>query len=349
MKQRKFRFSGILLILLIAVYYFLNPVLAHVPIFDSGGKSLDTATQTVNPEISKVIYGEIAAGDLRYYSFKMNKGERIVLGLTIPVEQGRQGFTPDLILMGPGLIYEGKVPTNLDVPKGYGVKVYSGNLGNGPEYEEFTPSAFYTLSSPDLIAPENGTYYVVVSSTNEGGNYGIVIGYKEIFSLKEWISIPLNQIKVYLWEGQSLVMILSPIVITLALGIIAFFLKRKVISGSSPAKISGIFAGLFFLGTGLSFLLQMLISLSKSGYTSSVYITLILALASIVLGLLALKLSFKDKGYSARSTNISLYFLGLGIAGLLLWSGWFAGSLLAFGAAVLLWKSQRNKNETARV
>ncbi len=156
----------------------------------------------------------------------------------------------------------------------------------------------------------------------------------------EWISIPINQIKVYLWEGQSLVMILFPLGITLVLGILLLFLKREAVSGFSPAKISGIFAGLFFIGTGLSFLLQMLISLSKSAYTSAVSITIILALASIVLGLLALGLSLKDKGHSARSIKKSLLFLGIGIAGFLLWAGWFTGPLLAFGAAVLPWRSK---------
>jgi len=340
MKQWKFQISGILSALLIAIYFLLIPALAHVPIFESDGRSPDKATPTLNPKISKVLYGKIIAEDLVYYSSKMDEGERIVLRLTIPVEQGRQGFTPDLILMGPGLTNEGKVPTNLEVPRGYGAKVYSGNLSNGPEYEEFTPSAFYTLASPDLIAPENGTYYVVASSTKEEGNYGIVIGYKEAFTPMEWISIPINQIKVYLWEGQSLVMILFPLGITLVLGILLLFLKREVVSGFSPAKISGIFAGLFFIGTGLSFLLQMLISLSKSAYTSAVSITIILALASILLGLLALGLSLKDKGYSTRSIKKSLLFLGIGIAGFLLWAGWFAGPLLAFGAAVLPWRSK---------
>jgi hypothetical protein len=65
----------------------------------------------------------------------------------------------------------------------------------------------------------------------------------------------------------------------------------------------------------------MLISLSKSAYTSAVSITIILALASILLGLLALGLSLKDKGYSARSIKKSLLFLGIGIAGFLLWAG----------------------------
>ena len=136
---------------------------------------------------------------------------------------------------------------------GYEAKIYSGNLRNVSAYEEFTPSAFYTLVSPEIIATENGTYYVVASSTKEEGNYGIVIGYKEVFTPMEWISIPINQIKVYLWEGQSLVMILFPLGITVVLGILLLFLKREVLSGFSSAKISGIFAGLFFIGTGLSF------------------------------------------------------------------------------------------------
>jgi len=320
--------------------FLIIPALAHVPIFESGGKSPETATSAANPDISKVLYGKISAGESIYYSFKMDKGERIVLGLTVPVEQGKQGFAPDLILMGPGLSNEGKAPTNLEVPKGYGVKVFSGNLSNGPEYEEFTPSAFYTLTSPDIIAPENGTYYVVVNSGYEGGNYGVVIGYKEVFTLMEWVSIPLNQLRVYLWEGQSLVMILSPLVITLIIGIYVLYSKRKVNSGFYPAKISGVFSGLFFLGTGLSFLFQMLISLSKSEYTSAVYITMILGLASIVLGFLALRLSFKNKGYNEKSIKRSLYFLCLGIAGLLLWAGWFIGPLLAFVTAFLPTKSK---------
>ena len=84
----------------------------------------------------------------------------------------------------------------------------------------------------------------------------------------------------------------------------------------------------------------MLISLSKSEYSSAVYITLVLALSSIVLGLLALRLSLRDKGYSARSPKKIFYFLFFGVVGLLLWAGWFAGPLLAFGTVLLPWKSK---------
>lgn len=338
MKRLGFRCSGVILILLTAIYFLLIPALAHVPVFGEGGKSYETAIFIEDPAKSRVLYGQLAAGDLRYYSFEMKQGDRIVLGLTVPVEQGNQGFNPDLILMGPGLANEGKVPETLEVSKGYGVKVFPGDLPESPVYEAFTPSAFYSLASPDLKAPENGTYYAVVSSTKGIGNYGIVIGYGETFTLKEWISVPLNQIKIYLWEGQSLFLIFTPLGIILALGLLVIFFKREVVSGFNSARISGIFAGLFFLGTGLSFIFQMLISLSKSSYSSDVFVTLFLILASLVLGITSLILGLKDEDYGAKSTRKRLYFLVIGVAGLLFWTGWFVGPLLAFEAAVLPWK-----------
>lgn len=156
--------------------------------------------------------------------------------------------------------------------------------------------------------------------------------------MKEWISVPLNQIKIYLWEGQSLFLIFTPLGITLALGLLVIFFKREVVSGFNPARISGIFAGLFVLATGLSFIFQMLISLSKSSYSSDVFVTLFLILASVVLGITALILSLKDEDHGAKSTRKRLYFLVIGVAGLLFWAGWFVGLLLAFEAAVLPWK-----------
>jgi len=46
------------------------------------------------------------------------RGERIVLGFIVPVEPDNAGFTPDMILMGPGLTDEGKIPETVEVEKG---------------------------------------------------------------------------------------------------------------------------------------------------------------------------------------------------------------------------------------
>jgi hypothetical protein len=340
MGRSKIWFSGIILTLLIAVNVLTITALAHVPTFEAGGKSPDAAIPFEDPSISRVLYGQLAEGDLTYYSFEIKRGERIVLGLTIPVEQGRQGFTPDLILMGPGLTDEGKIPEKLEVPQGYGVKVFSGRLLKSPVYEAFAPSAFYSVANPDLIAPESGKYYAVVSSARRAGNYGVVLGYKEAFTLNEWISTPLSQIKIYLWEGQSPLLVFAPFLIILALGILAICLKKDIVAGFSPAQISGIFAGLFFLGTGFSLISQMMISLSKTSFTSEIFITLFLILASVGLGVIAFFLSLKGESSSEALTRQRFYFLGLGILGLLLWAGLFIGPLLSFLTALLPWKNK---------
>jgi len=358
MRQGILWFSGIFL--LVVIYFLSAPALAHVPVFGGEGKSPETAIHIEDPSKSRVLYGELDSGDLRYYGFNVEKGERIVLGLIIPVEDGNKGFTPSLILIGQGLADEGKVPEKLEMPEGYGAKVLSYSLPESPVYEGFTPSAFYSLAKFDIKAPESGTYYAAVGAIQEAGsrkgedaiqekglqereipiegNYGLILGYKETFTLKEWISIPLSQIKIYRWEGQGLFLILTPLVLTLAAGLLAIFLKRETVVGFSPARISGILAGLLFLGTGMSYIFQMLISLSKSSFSSEVFITFIMIFASVGLGVAAIALSLKDESYGTGSASKRLYFSGLGIAGLLFWAGWFIGPFLAFEAALLPWK-----------
>jgi hypothetical protein len=332
--------------MLTVLYFFLTPALAHSPVFENGERSPETAFQVNQPDKSWVFYSQLTSGDIRYYSFEMKTGERIVLGLTIPVEQRNQGFNPDLIFMGPGVANEGKLPNSLEIPQGYGAKVFSGNLSGHPEYEAFSPSAFYSSLNLDLKAPENGTYYVAVSSSqDEGiqteGNYGLVLGYKELFTLKEWITIPLNQIKIYQWEGQSLPFIFAPLGITFLIGLLAIYIKREDAAGYNPARFSGISAGIFFLGTGALFIVQMLISLSKSSYSPEVFITILLIFASIGLGVISLVLSLKNEEYGSSSIRKRLSFAVIGVAGLLFWAGLFIGPILAFEAAVLPWKRKR--------
>jgi hypothetical protein len=341
MERWRSGYSALLFILVAGMYFLLTPAFAHVPVFGEGGKSPETATPIENPAKSRVLYGQISGKDILYYSFEMNKGERISLGLIVPAGEESRTFTPDLILMGPGLADDGNVPEIAEVPEGYGTNVFLGNMPESATYEGFTPSAFYSLIRADLQAPESGTYYAAVSSIEEGGNYGVILGYRESFSLTEWLLIPLNQIRTYRWEGQGLPFIFFPLGVTLAAGILAISLKKEAAARFNPARLSGIFAGLFFLGTGLSFIFQMLVSLNRSSYSSEVIITVFLALAGIGLGLASLVLSLKEEGYGVKPMRKQFYFFGIGLAGLLLWAGWFVGPILAFEAAVLPWRIKR--------
>lgn len=341
MRRWGFRYCEFILILLLSVWLLPLPALAHVPVFGKEGQDLQSAVPIEDPAKSRVLYGQLVPEDLQYYSFEIEKGERIVIGLIIPVEEGKAGFTPSLILIGPEIKDKGKAPEAVEKPTGYGVKVYSGELSESAVYEGFTPSAFYSLARTDLRAPESGKYYVAVSSGEGEGNYGIVTGYEETFTFMEWISIPLNQIRVYLWEGQSLLLVFAPLGITLLLGFLAIFMKKEFIAGFKPASIAGILAGFFFLGTGNTLFLQMLISLSKSSYSPEIFITLVLILVSVGLGGAALSLSLRNEKYGTKTGRKNFYFFALGIIGLFFWSGWLIGPLLAFEAALLPWNRKR--------
>lgn len=341
MNRLKLRYFALFIIIMSAIHFLLIPVFAHVPAFEEGGKSPDTAAPVKDPTKSRVFYGQLPEGDLQYYSFEVEKGERISLGLIIPVERGSQNFVPDLILMGPGITGGEEVPETVEVPEDYGVIIFSGKIPESATYEGFTPSTFYSVSRADLNAPKSGTYYAAINATEGEGNYGLILGYRESFSLKEWLLIPLNQVKTYRWDGQSLLFIFSPLGIVLIVGILLISLKKEAAARFNPARWAGTFAGLFFLGTGLSYILQMLYSLNRSSYSPEAIITVFLALASIVLGTIALVLSLKDEGYGAKSTRKNFYFSILGLSGLLLWAGLFIGPILAFEAAFLPWRRKR--------
>ncbi|AKB37453.1 hypothetical protein MSSAC_2863 [Methanosarcina siciliae C2J] len=53
-----------------------------------------------------------------FHKSLMPQVERILLGLIVPVGEESRDFTPDLILMGPGLAEEGEVSETLELPDG---------------------------------------------------------------------------------------------------------------------------------------------------------------------------------------------------------------------------------------
>jgi len=99
----------------------------------------------------------------------------------------------------------------------------------------------------------------------------------------------LNQIKIYRWEGQSSAFNLySACANSFSRAVWQFFFKRETVAEFNPAPLSGILArALLLSGYKASYTFQMLISLSKSSYSSEIFITLILILVSIGLGIIA--------------------------------------------------------------
>ena len=175
---------------------------------------------------------------MHYYSFDLEEGERIYLSLFKSSDAKEKDFLPALVLLGPGLKTGGLPPGQLALPReASDLKILTaeGKSAASAVYEPFGPSSFIELAEINISAPESARYYAAVysnvnstsNSTNgknsTPGHYGLAVGYREEFSFSERITTPLRLISVYLWEGQSLGLILIPYLVAEIVALLFFW------------------------------------------------------------------------------------------------------------------------------
>lgn len=314
-------------VVLLLTIVFVPAVSAHSPVFSEGNDTLESAHQINDPEKSWVMYGHLQEGESDYYKMNIEEGQTISLKMIIPPEYFDHGFIPEMTLIGPGLPSD-SLELKADFPDDGAITV-EGTKVSSPEYEPFTPSASYTVAELEIKAPQSGEYYIqIFDNEHLSGNYGLTIGERESFTLKEWLTIPLNSIKIYHWEGQGILEIFAVAIITFAGGL-AIMLLRK-----TPEKnrlwILATIGGLLLIASGFSFLYQMIWSLVQSGIDTMVWVTPIFIAIPIILGLLAIRTS--EKKFSKRTR---LYLFLIGIISLFLWGGWIIGPIMLMVSALL--------------
>jgi len=347
--NRKSLLTLIFLTSCLTVLFSAFKVLAHAPLTPGTNESLDTASIIPDPNKSWAIYGELhEGGEAQYYSFSINKGERILISLLKSTASEDNEFLPGFVLMGPNMTGQGTVPSYVEVPEGYDSIVVNGMQPSQATYEPFSPSSFYLLAEIDVNASSTGIYYIAVFEPSHGGHYGLAVGYIEEYTLEEWILLPFSLISVYQWERQSLIVIFAPFVGTLILGL-AFMIWRWK-TQRPPQTLFAWFAtlvGLLFLGTGFMTLLQMAISLAKTSLAPEAIVTLIFALVPILLGTAALRISLRKKEVISRTR---IYLAIIGIVALFMWAGLLVGPILAIIGSLLpsrlsIGKSQMQSNK----
>lgn len=304
-------------------------VLAHTPL-DTGGEhdSLETAYVISNPTKSWASYRELhEAGEAEYFMVGLSEGERLRVSVFIPTSED-PGFTPVLIVMGPGLPSLGQAPEALEVPEGYGVQVVGGSRPDKAEYEPFTPSSYFYTADYDVVVQAGGDYYFAVYAPSVGGRYGFALGFREVFSVTEWLLIPFDVVGIHQWEGQPLALILSPLAACLVVGF-ALLLRGKRLHGGIYSYV-GAAAGLLYIGGGLVTLLQMLIALSHAFSVSS-FLTGIFVLFPLAFGVSILRLTLRGR----PSRKGRMLFAVYGLMGLATWAGFLVGPALAFLMAVI--------------
>lgn len=329
MASRNICLFGFVLLILLVV-----PVVeAHVPVTAEANEALETATYIHDPLKSWAIYSELRAGGVaNYYRVDMDAGQRLRLSLFTPEEKL---FTPGLVVMGPGIEAQGTVPAFIEVPEGAGAMVVEGKRPDQASYEPFTPASMYGLIDIDLTVNETGTYDVAVYDLATGGRYGLAIGYREEFSVEEWIRVPLDVIAIHQWEGQRLGFILAPLFGVVIGGfVILLWLRKKgalVLQGLFVGL--GSFAGFLYLGSSAIMLTQMAIALSRATVTASVIVTIIFALLPLIAGVALLRVALQERDKAEPKARVTMAILG--IVGLFVWAGVVIGPVVAVAASIL--------------
>jgi len=303
-------------------------VYAHTPLEAEGGGSIGSAQVIPTPSKSWTLYEELhEPGEPHYYRVNLGEEERLVVSLFVPLGEALS-FTPSLAVIGPD-IGGGGGPEALEVPEGYGLEFVEGNRSLGPEYEPFTPASYIYVAEVRHEPRVPATYYFAVYEPEEGGRYGLAVGYVEEFTALEWVMVPVDVFGIKLWEGQNPLLVFGPLVATVALGV-WYVNGRETIKGA-PMWL-GLSASMLYVGTAVNMFTQMVLALTASGFSSGSLLTSIFISVQLGLGYSILQKTLKDR--RKRDPQNRLIIAGYGVFGLLVWAGVLVGPALLLASAV---------------
>ena len=329
--------------LLLAILLLLSaPACSHVPLMAEDNDNISRAMHISDGDKSGAVYGLLPEMGAHYYSLDRKEGERIYLSLFKTADPEESGFRPSLLLLGPGLEEAIKPDHRPPLPPGaWELRLLraEARTAGSATYEPFGPSSFIELAEINITAPDGGRYYAAVysnastwpgnniSAGAEGsGHYGLAVGYKEEYSFTDRFLTPLRLISVYLWEGQSLSMILIPYLLAGAIALLVFWRGSR----RTSFCLAGLLAGFLFLAASASVFNQMVFSLTRTPLGPEVYITLAIGVFHALLGVAAIRLARGEAGILQRAL-----LAVIGTIALLAGSGLIIGPMLSMAASFL--------------
>jgi hypothetical protein len=334
--KKKAIFISIFAVLLV-VFLTLPLVLAHAPLGAKDNESIDKATVIPDPTKSWALYSALNSdGDPQYYTFNISSGQTIHVLVYKSLRAEDANFTPVLILLGQNVNSTDNIPLKITVPSEFKAQLIQATTPQ-PSYEPFSPGILAYVTDLTISNATAGQYCLVVyeaSSNPTGGHYGLAIGDRETYSIDEWVLIPINLISIYQWEGQSLALIVTPMVATFIIGLIFVAWKqRRQCDLANPIAWLAAVAGLTFIGTAVSTYFQLLFGATQVSVGVDVIITIVFATIPLILGLTTLRIALKNSPKATVRKRI--YFVILGVAALFIWAGLIVGPILAIIAALV--------------
>jgi hypothetical protein len=353
--------SVILILALSGLVAASASVSAHLPIYESGGSTMETALHIPDPSTSYATYAEFPKGlnGIQFYSLTAKAGQGQYIELDVPSIEYSREFAPVLLLIGPGLPQPNASTeyvldfygTNLTSGQGALSWNYTGPLDE-EEFEPFTQVLLLKRQSVNVTLPSDGTYFIAVGkwpfipSPNDliivkgVAKYILVTGTLEKFALTDYILIPYDWVKGHLfWDENPLIFLLPTYLITAAALVFTTYMRR---SRPTPSAVgsrrteqavfyAALTGGLLMVSGGIN---QLVFLLGNPLFSLGIGETIVLMLQGIgiVAGIVALRLSF------AFLKPARLYRLiaaaAIFLVALIVGSGFLVGPILFLSAAV---------------
>ena len=302
---------------------------AHVPDDSSSNDDLENAYIIENPLKSWVFYENLGSNSALYYKFHLHENTRLYLSIFIPRMVKDSGFLPSVAIMNPNISQDASPPAFVEIPSGYNTTLIDGETPTVLEFEPFTPASYYYVLEVDIEQTTHADYVIAVFAEGQDGKFGMALGYKEEFTLAEFLSIPFDLIKIHLWEGQNFFFVFWPLfaIITAGIGIALLWRDKNKKASFNVLNWLTLFSGLFLLGSGALKLQQIFYAMAGATWTNGVFLSLGFALGPMILGLFLVRKAISKDDLSKRKQR--LYILILAGIGTIIWSGFYVPIALA--------------------
>jgi hypothetical protein len=352
---------------------------AHLPVFATGGSSYETAETIDNIETSYAFYGELPVmtpgipTGAKYYTFEGASGQEFAF------EVGAEDpyFNPCVLLVGPDLPNPDNDTLNiiessgLDLPEEHGAKGWyivphpDVEVLCKDEFEPFTQTVFYYRLRDSVILPTDGDYYVIMTGVVHSeytddyqissGKYFLVTGYKEEFTLLDFVLMPWYWLKVQsFWSQHGKALFLLPTVAVFA-GLLTaeVFIRRKdetfrERAWSKKSLYFGALAGPYLMmGCAANQLLLLTAHSDIHDWEGIVILVMALQIGGLVLGVASAGFT-KNRFFRLKKADLFIASVIAGLA-LLVGAGLIVGPVFLLGGiAVAMTLDQKTRCEKPR-
>lgn len=272
-------------------------------------------------------------GGIRYYSIDLQANETVRIRLYRNTASFTSGIPPSLAIIGPELAPRGFAPAFLQKPEGMHAQVWQGIYTPAVEYHPAESVARSPLVDTIFTPPTKARYHIAVFDEDDGGAFALQIGEYPVISWRSFAYTPREATELREWEGQSFAHTTLPGILGTVAGaaLVILFMRARPERRLPSTTVFSLGAGVLIFASSVSYSHQAIHHRALG--LATIASTIALATAGYAVATSFALNAIRIRTRPTKTHRTIAAFLGL--AGLLLWSGFLWGPLAAILGAIL--------------